>query len=73
VQRWRGYSMTELEKLKHLLEHWLEHNEAHIRTYNDWAYKADSLGKREVAEILKEVVEKSKKLDELFRRALNSI
>ena len=33
--------MTELEKIKHLLKHWMEHNDAHVKTYSEWAEKAE--------------------------------
>jgi hypothetical protein len=62
--------MTELEKLKHLLEHWIEHNEAHVKTYSGWVSKAESLGEKELANILREVVDKSQKLDDLFKKAM---
>lgn len=62
--------MTELEKLKHLLEHWIEHNEAHVKTYSEWSSKAESLGKKELAGILVQVVDESRKLDGLFKKAM---
>ena len=62
--------MTELEKLKHLLEHWIEHNEAHVKTYSEWVSKAEALGEKELANILREVVDKSQKLDDLFKKAV---
>ena len=62
--------MTELEKLKHLLEHWIEHNEAHVKTYSEWVSKAESLGKKELAGILGQVVDESRKLDDLFKKAM---
>ncbi len=65
--------MTELEKLKHLLEHWIEHNDAHVKTYNEWAIKAESLGKKELAEMLSQIAEESRKLEGLFNRALHRI
>ncbi len=61
--------MTELEKLKHLLKHWIEHNDAHIQTYGEWASKTGSLGKEELSEILNQIVEESKKLNSLFSKA----
>lgn len=61
--------MTELQKLKHLLEHWAEHNDAHINTYSEWASKAESLGKNELAGILHNIVEESRKLNDLFSKA----
>ncbi len=65
--------MTELEKLKHLLEHWTEHNDAHVNTYSEWAVKAESLGEKKLSEILKQIAEESKKLEGLFKKALESI
>ena len=62
--------MTEIEKLKHLLKHWLDHNDAHIDTYNEWASKAESLGEKELSGILKQIAEDSKKLNGLFDKAL---
>jgi hypothetical protein len=62
--------MTELEKLKHLLEHWIEHNEAHVKTYSEWSLKAETLGEKELAGILGQVVEESRKLDGLFKKAM---
>jgi hypothetical protein len=67
------YSMTELEKLKHLLEHWTEHNEAHIKTYNEWASKAEALGETELSGLLRQVVDESRKLNALFNKALKII
>jgi len=65
--------MTELEKLKHLLKHWAEHNEDHVKTYSEWAEKAGLLGKKELSGILKQIAIESKKLDELFKKALSYI
>lgn len=62
--------MTEIEKLKQLLHHWLEHNDAHIDTYSEWASKAATLGERELSDILFQIAEESKKLNALFDRAL---
>jgi hypothetical protein len=65
--------MTELEKLKHLLKHWIEHNDAHIKTYSEWASKAEALGEKELSDILNQITADSKKLNELFNRALEII
>lgn len=61
--------MTELEKLKHLLTHWAEHNDAHVKTYSEWAEKAEELGKADLSHIIRQIADDSKKLDELFRKA----
>ena len=65
--------MTELEKLKHLLEHWIEHNDTHVKTYKKWAVKAESLGEKELAGILDQIAEESRKLEGLFNKALHRI
>lgn len=65
--------MTELQKLKHLLEHWIEHNEAHVKTYTEWAGKVETLGKKELCNILREIAEENKKLKGLFKKALECI
>ena len=61
--------MTDLEKLKHLLKHWIEHNDAHIKTYSEWASRTDSLGENELSDILNKIVEESKRLNALFSKA----
>jgi len=65
--------MTELDKLKKLLEHWSEHNEEHAKTYIDWAEKASASGDNELSSILKEIAENTKKMDGLFEKARNVV
>ena len=65
--------MTELEKLKHLIEHWIEHNEAHAQTYGEWESKAEALGETELSDLLKNIVEESGKLNGLFSKAMKLI
>lgn len=61
--------MTELEKLRHLLGHWIEHNDAHIETYREWASKAGALGEHELSDVLDQIAGDSKKLNALFHKA----
>jgi hypothetical protein len=65
--------MTELEKLKHLLEHWMKHNEAHVKTYSEWAQKVEAIGEDELSGIIRQIADNSKKLDELFKKAMDII
>ncbi|MBI4698464.1 MAG: hypothetical protein HY758_06015 [Nitrospirae bacterium] len=65
--------MNELDKLKHLIEHWMEHNEDHVKTYAEWALKAESMGKKELSAVLREIAEDNKKLEALFKKALKNI
>lgn len=40
------------DRLKHLLPHWVEHNEAHIQQLEEWAAKARSAGMGEIADLV---------------------
>ena len=35
--------MTELEKLRVLIPHWIAHNEEHAREFRRWSHKSDEL------------------------------
>jgi hypothetical protein len=61
--------MDEMEKLKHLLEHWIEHNEEHVKTYRDWAGKALAAGKPELSEVLRDIAAETGKMEKLFLKA----
>jgi hypothetical protein len=65
--------MDELEKLKKLIPHWMEHNDEHAETYQNWAAKVSSLGMKELSEILTKLHRESKKLRELFVEAIRMI
>jgi len=65
--------MDELEKLKILLPHWMEHNDEHAKTYKDWAEKMSSLGKKELSEVLEVIHQESQKLRGVFQEALRVV
>ncbi|MEW6067167.1 MAG: hypothetical protein AB1610_02560 [Nitrospirota bacterium] len=65
--------MDELEKLKMLLQHWMEHNNEHAEAYRDWARKALSLGNREISEILDLFYYETRRLNKLFEKAIKKI
>lgn len=65
--------MKETEKLRHLLEHWAEHNEEHAKTYLEWAEKASASGDKELSAVLKEIAEDTKKMDGLFEKAKKAV
>lgn len=66
-------AMTELDKLKKLLEHWAEHNEEHAKTYLEWAEKAAASGDNTLSSILKEIAESTKRMDGLFEKAKKAV
>ncbi|MCL4455974.1 MAG: hypothetical protein M1147_02515 [Nitrospirae bacterium] len=61
--------MNELDKLKHLLHHWKEHNDEHAETYRQWAEKASSLGNEELSKVLDKLYHETKKMNGLFEEA----
>lgn len=66
-----GGAMDEITKLHHLIEHWAEHNTEHEKTYRDWARKAESLGKKELAALLIKIADETAAMDGLFKKALS--
>jgi hypothetical protein len=60
--------MDELEKLKMLLYHWMEHNKKHAQTYREWAERASPLDNRELSEILRKLTNKTEKLNRLLKK-----
>ena len=61
--------MTDLEKLKHLLGHWMEHNDAHVKTYSEWAEKAEALDRKDISDILIQIIDESQNMNKLFEKA----
>ncbi len=65
--------MDEIQKLKILLPHWMEHNDEHAKTYKEWAERMSCLGKKEFAEALEAIHRESQKLRRAFEDALRVI
>jgi cobalt/nickel transport system ATP-binding protein len=65
-----GGNMDEITKLHHLLGHWTEHNSEHARTYRDWAKKAESLGRKDLAGVLLKIADETAAMDADFQKAM---
>lgn len=63
----------DLEKLRMLIEHWMEHNFEHAETYLQWGERAKSAGNADLAGMLEEIAAETKKMDGLFERARKAI
>lgn len=61
--------MNELDKLKHLLHHWKEHNDEHAETYRQWAEKAAASGNEELSAVLSNITDETRKISSLFQEA----
>lgn len=65
--------MDELEKLKRLLHHWMEHNKEHAQLYRDWSEKVLSLGNIELSKITDRLYHETMSLNRLFEEAIKKI
>lgn len=65
-----GGRMDEISKLNHLLGHWAEHNAEHAKTYQDWARKAEALGRKDLSALLTTIADETMAMDIHFKKAL---
>jgi hypothetical protein len=66
-------SLSEREKLEKLLDHWIKHNNDHIKTYREWSEKAGAENLQDVATLLEEACEITGSLNKLFKRAIEKL
>lgn len=59
--------MDDIEKLKRLLHHWVEHNQEHSRTYREWAERVKGL-KPEVSLLLEDIARETERIEEIFKK-----
>ena len=61
--------MEDRDKLKHLIEHWIEHNSDHADEFRQWADKAKGFGASGVSDDIMEAVEQLRNANESLDRA----
>mgnify|MGYP001025960870 CR=1 FL=1 len=61
------------EKIARLLDHWVQHNDDHVRSYRQWAEKARSHGLAETAAALDKAAETTAAVTEAFHEARASV
>lgn len=66
-------TMRDLEKLKVLLAHWVEHNREHAEEFRQWAQRAEQLGVKEVASNLGAAVEEMQSVNKRLVAALDQL
>jgi nickel/cobalt exporter len=64
---------AEREKIKILLNHWIEHNKEHIQELREWAEKAKRLGEAETCDDILEAAQVLDKTNEALLRALRRL
>jgi|WetSurSiteA1Bulk_404760.scaffolds.fasta_scaffold01789_8 hypothetical protein len=61
--------MSEIRKIRHLLNYWMSHNENHTESFMRWAAWASDEGNEELSRILVRLHLESKRLNRLFEAA----
>ena len=64
---------TEMEKLRILLNHWIEHNKEHGEEFREWAEKASGFDKIAVQEGMQDAAQYMDKASESLLRALEGL
>ncbi len=62
--------MNDLEKLRVLLVHWVEHNLEHAQEFRQWARRAEESGSEEAASKLEAAAQEMKVLNNSLQTAL---
>ncbi len=62
--------MDQKEKLSVVIEHWIEHNEAHMEEYKRWANSAGELGLDSVKAEIEGAMQKISQSNQHLNRAL---
>ncbi len=66
-------SEIDAAKLKHLLEHWIEHNDSHSQSFKEWAAKVQAAGYEELAKDILLANEKMKECSDLLKAASEKV
>ena len=64
---------TELEKLRILLPHWIEHSHSHQEEFGKWADTAEKEGKTTAASEIKKALKSMADADAALKKALESL
>lgn len=64
---------TELEKLRILLPHWIEHSHSHQHEFKKWAEVARKEGKEDVATLIAKAISAMSEADKALEQGLASL
>lgn len=65
--------MTDMEKLRVLLPHWIEHNEEHATDFLDWADKASLAGRKDVAQLIRRAAQEMRQANDTLHLTLDEL
>ncbi len=55
------------------MEHWIEHNESHLKSFNEWSKKIEEAGYEDVAAKILEAASKMEECNQKLQQAKDSI
>jgi len=62
--------MTDIEKLRHLIPHWIEHNRSHAAEFMRWAALASASGEKQAAALIENAASLLQKVEDDLSAAL---
>ena len=62
--------MNDIEKLRVVLPHWLEHNQEHATEFTTWADRASAVGQETAAHEIRRAAEAMQQANEALQTAL---
>ena len=65
--------MTEIEKLRALLPHWMEHNQEHAADFVRWADRAAATGHKQAAELIRRAADEIEQANNTLQLALDDL
>ena len=65
--------LTEIEKLRVLIPHWIEHSHSHQHEFEKWVAVAKKEGSQEAAEAIEKAMETLAEADKNLRTALKAL
>ena len=65
--------LSELEKLRVLIPHWLEHSHSHQHEFEKWLEVVKDAGQGEAAEAIEKALQKLGRADKYLREALDAL
>ena len=65
--------MNDVEKVRALLPHWMEHNQEHAGEFEAWAEKAIAAGHETAAQTIRSAAEAMQQVNDALRSALDEL
>ena len=65
--------MNEIEKLRALLPHWIEHNRDHVSDFGRWADTAEQAGHQAAADSIRRAMQSAQRANDDLEKALDAL